>query len=77
MPLAVKPAKTKPIGLRTAFRLKLNLHIFIGFSIYEGVALRFIIARKFTGFCRVIYYTGFRHLGVWVRRQKGFKRYCP
>jgi hypothetical protein len=46
-------------------------------SIYKGVVLRFTMARKLTGFCRLIYCTGLRRLGGWAKRQKAFKQFCP
>jgi len=62
MLLGVKPAKLRVVGLRNAFRPKFNIYTFTGSSIYKGVVLRFTIARKFTGFYRLIYCTGLRHL---------------
>jgi hypothetical protein len=68
MLLGVKPAKLRVVGLRDVFRPKFNMHAFTGFSICKGVAFRFAMARKLTSFCRLIYYTGLRRLGGWVRR---------
>ena len=73
MLLGVKPAKLRAVGLRDVFCPKFNIYAFTRSSIYKGVALRFATTRKLTGFCRLIYYTGLRRLGGWVRRQKGFK----
>jgi hypothetical protein len=50
MLLAVKPAKLRIIGLRNTFRLKFNIYAFIRSSICKKVVLRFIIAKKLTGF---------------------------
>jgi hypothetical protein len=63
MLLGVKLAKLRVVRLRNASRPKFNIYAFTRSSIYKGVALRFIIARKFTYFYRLIYYTGLRHLG--------------
>jgi hypothetical protein len=63
MLLGVKPAKLRVVGLRNASRLKFNIHAFTGSSICKGVVLRFTMARKFTGFYRLIYCTGLRPLG--------------
>jgi hypothetical protein len=60
MLLGVTPAKLRAVGLRTASRPKFNMHAFTGSSICKGVVLRFTIARKFTGFCRLIYCIGLR-----------------
>jgi hypothetical protein len=77
MLLAVKPAKLRIVGLRNAFRLKFNTHASTGFSIQKGVVLRFVIAKKLTDFCRLIYCTGLKRLAGWGRLQRGFKQYCP
>jgi hypothetical protein len=77
MLLAVKPAKLRIVGLRNAFCPKFNMYAFTGSSICKGVVLRFVMAKKLTGFCRLIYCTGLRHLGGWARRQKGSKQYYP
>ena len=53
-----------------------NLDAFTGFSIYIIVVLKFRIARKLTGFCKLIYYTGLRLLGGWARRWNVCKQYC-
>jgi hypothetical protein len=74
MLLVAKPAKLRAVGLRNAFRLKFNMHVFTGFSICKGLVLRFAMAKILTSFYRLIYYTGLRHLGGWARRQKGFKQ---
>jgi hypothetical protein len=63
MLLGVKPAKLRAAGLRNAFRPKFNMHAFTGSSICKGVVLRFAMAKKLTGFYRLIYYTGLRRLG--------------
>ena len=63
MLLVVKLAKLRILRLRNASRPKFNIHAFTRSSIYRGVVLRFTMARKFTDFCRLIYYTGLRHLG--------------
>ena len=68
MLLGVKPAKLSVVGLRNAFRLKLNMHAFTRSSICKGGVLRFVMAKKLTAFCRLIYYTSLRHLGGWARR---------
>jgi hypothetical protein len=65
--LGVKLAKLRVVGLRNASYLKFNIYAFTRSSICKGVVLRFIIARKPTDFCRLIYYTSLRHLGGWVR----------
>jgi hypothetical protein len=75
MLLVVKPAELRAVGLRNAFRPKFNMHVFTGSSICKGVVLRFVIAKKLTGFYRLIYCTGLRHLAGWARRQKGSKQY--
>jgi hypothetical protein len=62
MLLVVKPAKLRAVVFRNAFRLKFNTHAYTGFSICKGVVLRFVIAKKFTGFCRLIYYTSLKRL---------------
>jgi hypothetical protein len=67
MLLAVKLAKLRVVGLRNAFRPKFNMHVFTGFSICKGVVLRFVIAKKLTGFYRLIYCTGSRRLAGWVK----------
>jgi hypothetical protein len=63
MLLAVKPAKLRIVGLRNAFRPKFNIHAFTRSSICKGVVLRFVMAKKLTGFFRLIYCTSLRHLG--------------
>jgi hypothetical protein len=63
MLLGVKPAKLRAVGLRNASCLKFNMYAFTRSSIYRGVVLRFTMARKFTDFYRLIYYTSLRHLG--------------
>jgi hypothetical protein len=63
MLLVVKLAKLKVVVSRNAFRLKFNTYASTRFSICKRVVLRFIIAKKFTGFCRLIYCTGLRRLG--------------
>jgi hypothetical protein len=68
MLLVLKPAKLEALGLKNAFHPKFNMHAFTGFSICKGVVLRLIIARKLTGFYRLIYYTGWRHSGGWAKR---------
>jgi hypothetical protein len=75
MLLVVKPAKLRAVELRNAFHPKFNMHAFTGSSIYRGGVLRFVIAKKLTGFCRPIYYTGLRRLAGWGRLQRGFKQY--
>ena len=75
--LGVKSANLRAVGLRDVFRPKFNMHAFTGSIICKGVALRFTMARKLTGFCRLIYYTGLRRLAGWGRLQRGFKQYCP
>jgi hypothetical protein len=77
MLLVVKPAKLRAVGLRNAFRAKSNMHAFTGSNICKGVVIRLSIARKLTGFCKLTYCTGLRHLGGWARCRKGFKQYCP
>jgi hypothetical protein len=62
MLLVVKPAKLRTIGLRNAFRPKFNIHAFTRSSICKRGVLRFVIAKKLTAFCRLIYYTGLRRL---------------
>jgi hypothetical protein len=61
--LVIKPPKLRAVIFRNTFRPKFNTHASTGFSIYKGVVLRLITARKPTDFCRLIYYTGLRHLG--------------
>jgi hypothetical protein len=68
MLLVVKLAKLRVVVFRNAFCLKFNIHAFTRFSIYTGVVLILTITRKFTSFCRLIYYTSLRHLGGWARR---------
>ena len=63
MLLGVKPGKLRVVVFRNTFRLKFNTHASTGFNICKGVVLRFTMARKLTGFCRLIYYTGLRRLG--------------
>ena len=75
--LGVKPAKLRAVGLRDVFRLKFNMHAFTGSNICKGVTLRFTIARKLTGFCRLIYCTGLRRLAGWGKLQREFKQYYP
>lgn len=77
MLLAVKPAKLRIVGLRNAFHLKFNMHAFTGSSICKGVVLRFVMAKKLTGFYRLIYCTGLRRLAGWGRLQREFKQYYP
>jgi hypothetical protein len=67
MLLIVKLAKLRAVGLRNAFRPKFNMHAFIRFSICKGVVLRFAMAKKLTGFCKLIYYTSLRRLAGWGR----------
>jgi hypothetical protein len=67
MLLAVKPAKLRIVGLRNASRLKFNMHAFTGSSICKGVVLMFVMAKKLTSFCRLIYCTGSRRLAGWGR----------
>ncbi len=67
MLLVLKPTKLRAIVSRNIFRLKFNTHVFIRFSISNGVGLRLLMARKPTGFYRLIYCTGSRHWGGWVR----------
>ena len=62
MLLVVKLAKLRVVGLRNAFCLKFNIHAFTRSSICKGGVLRFIIAKKLTGFYRLIYYTSLRRL---------------
>jgi len=63
MPLVVKLAKLRITRLRNTFYSKFNIYAFTRSSIYKRVVLRLIIARKFTGFYRLIYYTSLRRLG--------------
>jgi hypothetical protein len=63
MLLIVKLAKLRAVGLRNVFRPKFNIYVFTRSSICKGVVLRFIISRKLTGFYRLIYFTGLKHLG--------------
>jgi hypothetical protein len=77
MLLIVRLARLRTVVFRNAFRLKFNTHASTGFSICKGVVLRFMMAKKFTGFYRLIYYTGSRRLVEWRRLQKGFKQYYP
>ena len=63
MLLVIKLPKLRVVVFRNTFCLNFNIHAFTRSSIYKGVVLRFIIARKFTSFCRLIYYTSLRHLG--------------
>lgn len=63
MLLVVKSVRLRAVILRNAFCLKFNIHVFTRFSICKGVALKFTIARKLTGFYRLIYCTSLRHLG--------------
>jgi len=77
MLLVVKPAKLRAVGLRNTFRPKFNIHAFTRSNIYKGGVLRFVMAKKLTAFCRLIYYTGLRRLARWGRLQRGFKQYCP
>jgi hypothetical protein len=53
MPLIVKLVKLKVV-FKNGFHLKFNTHAFIKFSIYKGVVLKFIIAKKFTSFYKLI-----------------------
>jgi hypothetical protein len=77
MLLVVKTAKLRVVVSRHIFRLKFNTHAFTGSSICNEVVVMFAMAKKLTGFCRLIYYTGSRRLGGWARPQTGFKRYYP
>ena len=61
--LVIKLPKLRAVVFRNTFYLKFNTHTSTGFSIYKGVVLRLTIVRKPTDFCRLIYYTGSRHLG--------------
>jgi hypothetical protein len=63
MLLVIKLPKLRAVVFRNAFRPKFSTHASTGFSICKGVALRLMIARKPTDFCRLIYYTGLRRLG--------------
>jgi hypothetical protein len=62
MLLVVKLTKLRVVGLRNASRPTFNMYAFTGSSIYRRVVLRFVIAKKLTSFCRLIYYTGSRRL---------------
>jgi hypothetical protein len=62
MLLVVKPAKLRVVVFRNAFYLKFNTYTSTRFSICKGVVLRFLIAKKLTGFYRLIYYTGLKRL---------------
>jgi hypothetical protein len=77
MLLGVKLAKLRVIGLRDVFRLKFNMYTFTGSIICKGVALRFTIVRKLTGFCRLICSTSLRRLAGWGKLQREFKQYYP
>ncbi len=75
--LVIKLPKLRAVIFRNTFRPKFNIYASTGFNIYKGAVLRFTMVRKPTDFYRLIYCTGLRRLGGWVRRQKGFKQYCP
>jgi hypothetical protein len=61
--LVIKLAKLRVVVFRNTFYSKFNTHVSTRFSIYKGVALKLIIARKLTDFYRLIYYISLRHLG--------------
>jgi hypothetical protein len=63
MLLVLKLAKLTAVVYRNTFRRKFSTHVFTGSSICNGVALRLLMARKPTGFYRLIYCTGLRRLG--------------
>ena len=48
MLLVIKLPKLRVVVFRNTFCLNFNIHAFTRSSIYKGVVLRFIIARKFT-----------------------------
>ena len=77
MLLVIEPPKLRAVVFKNTFRPKFNTHASTGFSICKGVVLRFLIAKKLTGFCRLIYCTGLKRLAGWGRLQRGFKQYCP
>ncbi len=64
MLLVLKPAELSAVGLRNAFRPKFNTHASTGFNICEEVVLRLTMTTKPFDFCRLIYCTGLRRLGV-------------
>jgi hypothetical protein len=62
MLLVVKLVKLRVVVFKNAFCLKFNTHAFTRFNICKVVVLKFIIAKNFTGFCKLIYYTSLRRL---------------
>jgi hypothetical protein len=62
MLLTVKLTKLRITRLRNASRLKFNMYTFTKSSIYKGVVLIFVIAKKLISFYKLIYYTSSRRL---------------